>query len=65
MENWSKIGPRGTPKTIKNELRKSVNKCVKKRAASLASAAAKVSVGGGSPYRSAPQDNKYKLTQAN
>ena len=54
-----KIEPRGTPKTIKNELRKSIKKCVKKRDAGLAGAAGKVSVGGGrSPYRSAPQDKK-------
>ena len=57
MENWSKIEPRGTPKTIKNELRKSIKKNVKKRAAGHASAARKVTLGGGSPYRSAPQDN--------
>ena len=40
--------PRGTPKTIKkNELRKSVKKCVKKRDAAHAGAAGKVSVGEG------------------
>ena len=58
--------PRDIQKTTKNEHRKRVRKCVKKRDASYASAAGKVGVGGGSsPYRSAPQDNKYKLSRAN
>ena len=64
-ENWSKIKPRGTPKNKKNEHRKTVNKCMKKGAAGCAGAAGKmVGGGGGSPYRTAPQDKKYKLTRA-
>ena len=63
------MGPRGTQETIKNEHRKTVKKCVKKRDAADAGAAGKMSAGGGVPLQicSAGQEiqaNPSKLTRA-
>ena len=66
LEHLLKMGSRGTPKTIKKRAQKNNEKYVKKRHGSCASAAVEMVGGGeGSPYRAAPQDNKYKLSQAN